>query len=168
MTTYRLLLTGLSGMGKSALVAAFRARGVAAIDMDEPGWSHHDADGHQHWNVERLEAAFAAAGAAPLVVAGCAETQVHFYPRCTHIVLLTAPQAVMLERIRTRTDNPYGKQPAELAAILRNQAEVEPLLRRRATLIIDTAPPLAAVFARILAHVAISSDPSFFPNQPRG
>lgn len=111
MTPYRLLLTGMSGTGKSAVITAFRARGVAAIDMDDPGWSSYDTEGHQHWNTERLDAAFAAAGAAPLVIAGCAETQVHFYPRCTHIILLTAPREVMSERIRTRIDNPYGKQP---------------------------------------------------------
>lgn len=147
-------------MGKSALVAAFRARGVAAIDMDEPGWAHHDADGNQHWNVERLEATMTAAGASPMVIAGCAETQVHFYPRCTHIVLLTAPREVMLERIRTRTDHSYGKQPEELAEILRNQVEIEPVLRRRATCVIDTAQPLASVMAQILAHVGTISLPS--------
>lgn len=157
MIPYRLLLTGMSGTGKSAVVAAFRARGVATIDMDDPGWSHQDADGHQHWNVARLDAAISAASVAPLVIAGCAETQVQFYPRCTHIVLLTAPRAVMLERIRTRTDNPYGKQPEELAAILHNLDEIEPLLRRRATLIVDTNRPLTAVMELILAHVAEAS-----------
>jgi len=157
MTPYRLLLTGMSGTGKSTLIIAFRARGVATIDMDEPGWSHHDADGHQHWNVERLDTAMTAAGDAPLVIAGCAETQVQFYPRCTHIVLLTAPRAVMIERIRTRTDNPYGKRPEDLAAILRNLDEIEPLLRRRATLVIDTDQPLAGVMTHILTHVAEES-----------
>lgn len=43
---------------------------------------------------------------------------------------------------------------SSLAAILRNHDEIEPVLRRRATLVIDTTPPLAVVVAQILDHVA--------------
>jgi dephospho-CoA kinase len=40
----RILITGLSGVGKSTVVHARRAQGHCAIDMDEPGWSYVDDD----------------------------------------------------------------------------------------------------------------------------
>src|SRR2546430_17741022 len=45
-------------------------------------------------------------------------TQVLFYPRFDHIVLLSAPAEVLAERLATRATNPYGKDPAELAETL--------------------------------------------------
>jgi dephospho-CoA kinase len=40
-----ILLTGMSGTGKSTIIGELRARGYQAIDMDEPGWSEHAPDG---------------------------------------------------------------------------------------------------------------------------
>ncbi len=54
------------------------------------------------------------------------------------------------ERLTTRTNNPFGKDPAELARALALQAEIEPLLRRSATHVIDTGAPLAEVVAEVL------------------
>jgi shikimate kinase len=59
--------------------------------------------------------------------------QVLFYPRFHHVVLLTAPVGVLIERVRNRTTNPYGSHPREQAEIRRYVREVEPLLRRGAT-----------------------------------
>jgi dephospho-CoA kinase len=39
----RVLLTGMSGTGKSSVIAELKRRGFAAIDMDEPDWSVRDA-----------------------------------------------------------------------------------------------------------------------------
>jgi hypothetical protein len=58
----------------------------------------------------------------------------------------------IVARLATRTTNPYGKDPAELRQVLGYIATVEPLLRRRATLEIDTRAPLDDVVAAILAH----------------
>jgi dephospho-CoA kinase len=69
----RILLTGMSGTGKSSVIGELRRRGFAAIDMDEPGWSVHDAEGHQLWCEERLRAVLAAEHTGPVFVCGCAE-----------------------------------------------------------------------------------------------
>ena len=53
-----------------------------------------------------------------------------FDPQFDHIVLLSAPAAVIVDRIVTRTTNPYGKDPAELALILEHLETVEPLLKK--------------------------------------
>jgi dephospho-CoA kinase len=53
----RVLLTGMSGVGKSSVIAKLRKRGYRAIDMDEPGWSARNSKGDQLWNEDPLEEA---------------------------------------------------------------------------------------------------------------
>jgi dephospho-CoA kinase len=154
----RVLLTGMSGTGKSSVIADLRRRGFAAIDMDEPGWSVRDAEGHRLWCEGRLREVLAAEHAGLVFVSGCAENQVKFYPQFSHIVLLSAPADVIKERLAGRTDNHYGKRPDELAEVLRNLEWVEPLLRRSATHEIVTTMPLDRVVAAVLSLVQESSD----------
>jgi shikimate kinase len=152
----RILLTGMSGTGKSSVIAVLRQRGFQGIDMDEPGWSTHDAAGNQQWDEARLQAALDTAGDATLFISGCAESQVRFYPQLTDIILLSAPAEVLAERLRTRTNNPYGKRPEELEEVLGYLETVEPLLRRGATYEIKTTMPLSQVVEAVLAHVGLS------------
>jgi shikimate kinase len=156
-TMRRVLLTGMSGTGKSSVIAELKRRGFAAIDMDEPGWSVRDAEGHQLWCEERLREVLAAEHAGPVFVSGCAENQVKFYPQFSHIVLMSAPADVIKERLASRTDNHYGKRPDELAEVLHHLEWVEPLLRRSATHEIVTTMPLDRVVATVLS-LAQASD----------
>jgi shikimate kinase len=88
-----------------------------------------------------------------LFVSGCSPNQGKFYPQFDHIVLLTAPAAVIVERLANRTTNPYGKHPDEVARVLYLQQTVEPLLRRGAGLEVDTSAPLDQVVATVLQLV---------------
>jgi shikimate kinase len=149
----RILLSGMSGTGKSTVIAALAARGYPAVDMDEPGWSVHAADGDWIWREDRVQAFLDGEDGPARFVAGCATNQVHFYPQFDAIVLLSAPAEVLVERLATRTNNPYGKRSEELAEVLGYLETVEPLLRRGATLEIDTRAPLDVVVAAILRLV---------------
>ncbi|MDX6418890.1 MAG: hypothetical protein QOG28_3510, partial [Trebonia sp.] len=80
-----------------------------------------------------------------LFVAGCKTNQGKLYAQFDHIALLSAPADILLARIAARTSNPYGNHPAERAMILRDLAEVEPLLRATATTEIDATAPLSQV-----------------------
>ena len=51
-----------------------------------------------------------------LFVAGGEENQVRFHPQFDRIILLSAPVETMLQRLESRTGNPYGQAPATLAA----------------------------------------------------
>ncbi|MBN9519801.1 hypothetical protein J0H58_14970 [bacterium] len=84
-------------------------------------------------------------------MSGCAENQVRFYPRFTHIVLLSAPADVIRERLAGRANNPYGKRPEELVDVLRHLEWVEPLLRQAATHEVRTTMPLDQVVRTLLA-----------------
>lgn len=57
---------------------------------------------------------------------------------------------MIAKRLTTRTNNPFGQDPAELARALALQAEIEPLLRRSATHVIDTSMSLDEVVGEVL------------------
>ena len=114
----RILLTGMSGTGKSTVIGALAARGYPALDMDEPGCSEYAPDGDWIWREDRVQAFLAQPDGAARFVSGCATNQVTFYPQFDEIVLLSAPAAVLIERLATRTNNPYGKHPDERAEVL--------------------------------------------------
>lgn len=105
------------------------------------------------WREESIQQLLSAEDAEVLFISGCARNQVTFYPQLDHVILLTAPTEVMVERLATRTTNAYGKHPEELAEVLQNKREIEPLLRSGASLEVDTSVPLEHVVEIILAHV---------------
>jgi hypothetical protein len=71
----RVLVTGMSGTGKSALVHELRRRGYAAYDADEDGFSEPRARGRWRWRAE-LVAELLAPPDRLLFFAGCSEEQV--------------------------------------------------------------------------------------------
>jgi dephospho-CoA kinase len=148
----RVLLTGMSGTGKSSVVQVLGARGYKAVDTDD-GWSEPLPDGRQRWREDAIVRLLDTEDADVLFVAGCEENQAQFHPRFDHIVLLSAPVETLLERLDTRTENPYGKSPEELRRILDDLENVEPLLRRVADHEVRTTAPLDEVVANVLRLV---------------
>jgi shikimate kinase len=161
----RVLLTGMSGTGKSTVISELAVRGYKAVDTDYDGWSELvdlpassgrsgvSAKQDWLWREERMTRLLATEDADVLFVSGGATNQVKFYGHFDHIVLLTAPTAVMTARLATRTNNPYGKHPDELARILELKQTVEPLLRRVADIEIDTSVPVDEVLEKLLGVV---------------
>ena len=64
-----------------------------------------------------------------------------FYDRFEHIVLISAPLHVLVERVSRRMNNPYGKTKEQQAEIAHCVETVEPLLRRGATLELNGQRP---------------------------
>jgi dephospho-CoA kinase len=147
----RVLITGMSGVGKSALLHELARRGYRTVDTDY-GDYHETVDGAQLWREDRIAALLAEDGSGPLFVQGTTRNQVVFYPLFDHIVLLSAPAEVLVERLTTRTTNPYGKDPAQIEETLDYLETVEPLLREAATLEVVTTVPVAQVADIVLAH----------------
>jgi shikimate kinase len=145
------LVTGMSATGKSTVLRQLAERGHRTVDADDPGWSVElptpDGSGvEQLWREDRMAALFADDQRGDLLfVAGCAGNQGRFYDRFDAVVLLSVPVDVLVERLATRATNPFGKDPVERERVLRDLAEVEPLLRAGATVEIDTRGPLTEV-----------------------
>ena len=163
-TMKRILLTGMSGTGKSAVIAELAARGYWAVDLDTNEFSHWvavasvaDSTGSPVepgrdwvWREDRVQALLAAEAAGPLFVSGCAANMGQFLSQFDAVILLSAPAAVIVTRLASRTSNAYGKQPDEVARVLGLLETVEPRLRRAASHEIDTRVSLDQVVAAVL------------------
>jgi dephospho-CoA kinase len=145
----RVLLTGMSGTGKSSVIEALAARGYKAVDTDD-GWCEPLPDGRQRWREDAIEQLLAIADADVLFVAGCEENQVRFQPQFDVIILLSAPAEILAGRLASRTVNPYGKTPVELRRVFDDLRTVEPLLRKAADHEISTTMPLSEVVTAVL------------------
>ncbi|MGN6868539.1 MAG: AAA family ATPase [Solirubrobacteraceae bacterium] len=142
----RVLVTGMSGTGKSSALAALGRLGFHVVDTDEPGWTDwSDSEGGYVWREERIAELLERDDGPSLYVSGTVSNQGRFYSRFDAVVLLSAPPGVLLTRIENRTTNPFGKTPEQREVILRDLAEVEPLLRRTCTHEIDATQPLPTI-----------------------
>ena len=133
----RVLITGMSGAGKTTVLQELSRRGHRTIDTDYDGWVLPD----DTWDESRMSALLASDSS--LVVSGTVENQSRFYQRFAAVVLLSAPVEVLIERVSARTNNPYGNSEDEQSAIRQYVLDVEPLLRNGATLELDARRPIA-------------------------
>jgi dephospho-CoA kinase len=143
------LITGMSGTGKSTVLQELTHRGHSTVDTDHGPWievvRQHDGTDEPLWREDRIARLLDDHTGRTLFVGGCVANQVRFYPRFSAVVLLSVPEDVLLERLSRRTTNSFGKSTAERARILSDLRTVEPLLRQGATAEIDSLRELKDV-----------------------
>ncbi|QBD77310.1 shikimate kinase [Ktedonosporobacter rubrisoli] len=163
----RILLTGMSGTGKSTVIRELAARGYKAVDADSDEFSQWveiegeasaevtPVDGNRDWvwREDCIQDLLSTEDTDVLFVSGYAENMPTFFPQFDLIVLLSAPASVIVERLRTRTTNQYGKRSEEVARVLSLVESIEPRLRCAAGYEIDTRIPLSEVVATLLQLV---------------
>ena len=159
----RVLVTGMSGTGKSSALAELARRGYRVVDTDDPGWCEwvdapDTSSGREPlWVEERMTELLRADDDRALFVQGCVRNQTRFYDRFDAVVLLSAPAELILDRIASRTTNDFGKTPAQKAQVLDDLRNVEPLLRADCTHELDARRPLGDVVADL---IEIARDPT--------
>ncbi|PXX58704.1 shikimate kinase [Nocardia tenerifensis] len=152
------LITGMSGVGKSTVLNLLSQKGFRVVDTDADAWIEQapaldGVEGERQWREDRIDTLLVEheRSGEPLFIGGTVRNQTRFYARFDHIVLLSAPIDVMLERIAARDSNPFGKTAEERQQIISDTAEVVPLLRLAATVEIDTRRPLSDVVSQLIA-----------------
>ncbi len=148
----KILVTGMSGSGKSTVLVELAQQGFDVVETDVGGWSEwSEHDGGYVWREDRIRELLAREHGPTIYVSGTVSNQGRFYPQFDAVVLLSAPADVLLRRIASRTTNDFGKDDQEREAILRDLAEVEPLLRETCTHEIDATQPIAHVVEQLVA-----------------
>lgn len=157
----RVLITGMSGSGKSAVVFELLDRGCRAVDLDTPDWSEWvdvgsadpltPAEGKDwRWREDRVRALLSEATERPLFVSGCAENMGRLLPLIDLVVLLSAPVTTIMERLAARAADGYGHTAGEQQKVAALITTIEPLLRDIADHEIDTAQPVAGTVDQLL------------------
>lgn len=158
----RVLITGMSGVGKSSVLARLAELGYKTVDTDHGGYQEQvesepsvrarfGGDTEWRWREDRITSPLDQEDADVLFVSGTTSNQSKFYARFDRIILLTAPNDVIADRMRTRTNNPYGREAADVARQLALKPMVEPMLRSAAHTVIDTTAPLDEVVEKVIA-----------------
>lgn len=155
-----ILVTGTAGSGKSTILHQLSLRGYIVYGTDEDviaQWIHRQTDevcippedfdlhewyeNHQ-WTFNPLKINELVKRAHKLEqtiylfgVADGLETVAHHFSR---IVLLTADEATLKQRIAERTDNDFGKDPQEFKITLEWQKKHEAEFHKQGETIIDT------------------------------
>ena len=145
------LVTGMSGTGKTTVLEELARRGHLVVDTDDPGWliEVQTPNGPEPlWEADRINALLDGPHSGTLFVAGCVANQGAFYDRFDMIILLSAPVDVLLKRVTTRA-NPFGSTAQDRAKIASDVATFQPQLRAGAGFDIVTTEPVSAVADRL-------------------
>ena len=157
------LVTGMSGSGKSTVLAELKRRGHRVIDTDDPGWivETHTAGGPEPvWDLEQIRTLIDGHRTGWLFIAGCVANQGAVYDRFDAVVLLSAPVDIILDRVAVRA-NPFGSTAEDRTKIAKDLAAFEPLLRAGADREIVTTAPVPEIAATLeqVASNAARRDP---------
>jgi AAA domain len=169
----KFLVTGESGSGKSSVAAELRRRGFVAYDTDAmpdvtgfdyaetglpvpsgTGEISHPIDLTRlawNWRVDRLQELLASAD--DVFICAITSNTVSLRHLFDLVYVLTLDGETLMERIRTRTDNDFGKHPREAAAVLRHNAVIGDEWRKRGAVLVNSARPVRDVLDEILARM---------------
>jgi hypothetical protein len=164
------LITGMSGAGKSTIAGVLARRGLVAIDSDDDPFLARSVDlagnvvedmsvpdfawlarHNWAWDPARLDELIRAAAPATLYVCGGAENELELADRFTRVFLLEMDEATMLTRLDAPSrDNEWGRIGDTRDYLRRRLPVVQGRLRVFGAIPIDARQPLDEVADAIL------------------
>jgi hypothetical protein len=174
------MITGMSGAGKTTIAAVLAHRGLASIDADDDPLLARSVDPAGNvvedpdvpdfawlarhswaWNPDRLDALIRAAGPATLYVCGGAANEIELADRFTQVFLLELDEPTMLARLDAPgRDNDWGRIGDTREYLRRRLPEYQDRLRASGAIPIDARRPLDHVVDAILSRTLADSTTS--------
>jgi hypothetical protein len=171
------LITGMSGAGKSTIAEALARRGLASLDADDDPLLARsvDSDGNvvedpsvpdfawlsRHswaWDPARLDVLIRTAAPATMYVCGGAANELELADRFTQMFLLEMDEPTMLARLDAPSrDNEWGRIGDTREHLRRRLPGHQDRLRAFGAIPIDARQPLDQVVDAILSHTLASS-----------
>jgi shikimate kinase len=168
------LVSGLSGSGKSTVYRRLLELGLEAYGFDEDRfgeWLHresglpvafpterHDSDGTAdiEFRVHRrkIEDLVQRAEGRVVYLCGGAGHEFHFWELLDRVLYLLVDDDTLRHRLTTRIDNGYGKTTDELAGILDANQTFVTLYRDHGAVIIDATRPIDDVVRDVITATA--------------
>lgn len=146
----RILLTGMSGVGKSTVLRKLQSENSLTIDLDDGDWMYFDDRANDFlMDIPKLKNFMKMNSDKHIFLAGTASNQSRLYVDLDCVIALTAPLSVMKERIKSRTDNPFGKSETEWEKIEKDTMEFEERIKKSSDYVIDTSQPLEDTVKKI-------------------
>ena len=164
----RCLVTGRAGSGKSSINAGLHDRGFRALDTDKvPGLARWEDTKTREpvyvdpskfvdysrvgWNWQEEVLRTLLASERELFLCGSASNQLDFHPLFDKVFVLTLDPDTQLERLKSRPDE-YGKDSAQQAEIVTEQAVFVEDAVRLGAIAIDNTRPVKMVVDEILSY----------------
>jgi adenylate kinase family enzyme len=167
------LITGISGAGKSTIADVLARRGLTSIDADTDPWLARMvnssgavveeepaapdlawlAEHSWSWDPARLDELIRAAAPATLYVCGGAANEIELADRFTRLFLLDLDEPTMLARLDAPSrDNEWGRIGDTREDLRRRRQGYQDRLRANGAIAIDASQPLDQVVDAILSR----------------
>ncbi|MEU0031359.1 AAA family ATPase [Streptomyces sp. NPDC006335] len=163
-------VTGNSGTGKSTVCGVLRTRGYVAADADEDGFCRwiDRAKGEiitdppypvpegwldrYGWVIVRepVETLVEESRSRIAFLCGSAENEADVRDLFDVTVCLVIDEDTLRHRLATRTTNPFGQHPEELAAALKWNPRMRAMYESLGAAIIDASKPVTEVVDRVI------------------
>jgi dephospho-CoA kinase len=178
MLVRRFLITGDAGSGKSTLAVYLQTHNYNVIDADQPNFSHwveratnrcfatrpdKTADSLNKfdwvWKKKAIQKALTQqVEYSSLFLCGVSHNQATFYSLFDKIFLLWLDTSTIIQRLTSRTNNPFGKSPGDLEAVLGWHDEFQNKVQAAGAIVIDGNQSVSVVAQQILEFAKVKNE----------
>ncbi|MCM6855222.1 AAA family ATPase [Enterococcus durans] len=155
----KVLLTGMSGVGKSTVLKQISKSYSHSIDLDYDGWIHmEDVSNERKMDTNKIINYIQKYNDEDIFFSGTTINQKDIYPYLDFIITLTAPIEIMRERILTRDNNSFGKSNHDWEKIKNNKIEFEQLIIKSSDFVISTEQTVNEIVYEIYNLVGLNNN----------